>query len=580
MNKNILMVYPESPLTYWSFKYSLKFINKKAPMPPLGLLTVAALLPQEYNIRLVDMNVEPLLDKDIEWADIVFISAMIVQKKSFAEIVQRCNNAAVPVAAGGPYPSSSHASIHGVDYFILDEGEVTVPQFIRDYEAGTPGHIYRAEVKPDLSMSPVPRYDLINVNNYASMAIQYSRGCPFSCEFCDIIEMFGRKPRVKPVERFMAEMDSLHSKGYRGSVFIVDDNFIGNTGEVRVLLKAIALWQEKHSYPFTFYTESSINLAAEDEILDLMVRCCFSMVFLGIETPDENTLAAINKGQNVRFNIFDSIKKIQSRGIEVTSGFIVGFDTDTEDIFQRQVDFIQRAGIPMAMIGILTALPGTRLYRRLADEGRLLDESSGNNTNRFELNFVPVMDKARLVAGYKKVLREIYTPAKYFERTLTFLSRIPSKKMNSHRLEKGDLAAFAKSFFSQAFSRYGFRYLSFLLKAAIYYPRNFAMAVNIAVKGHHFFTTTRLTLASDELSSYAGKIIEKFETKLKDKIKQGSFVPAYINIHAEQSKRLIMMKYRHMALHVRGFTRAEYEEFTQRIDAIADSCRLMVPAAC
>ena len=568
MKKKILMVYPETPLTYWSFKYSLEFINKKASMPPLGLLTVAALLPDDYEIKLVDMNVESLSDKDIQWADIVFLSAMIVQKDGFNNVVHRCNLAGIPVAAGGPYPTSSYTSIHGVDYFILDEGEITIPQFIKDYEAGNPKHVYRAEEKPDLCLSPVPRYDLIDVNNYASMAIQYSRGCPFSCEFCDIIEMFGRKPRVKPVEGFIAEMDSLYNTGYRGSVFIVDDNFIGNIASVRILLIAVAQWQKDNLYPFTFYTESSINLATEEEILDLMVECCFKMVFLGIETPDEETLSAINKHQNLRVNVFESIKTIQEKGIEVTSGFIVGFDTDTDDIFDRQIEFIQRAGIPMAMIGILTALPGTKLFRRLESEGRLLDESSGNNTNKLELNFAPVMNKSKLIAGYRMVLREIYTPKKYFERTLTLMSRVPSNDCKVNRVDKGDLAAFAKSFFVQTFSRYGLNYLSFLLRAALKNPKNFALAVNIAVKGHHFFTITRITLASDELGSYAAHVIDRFKSKIDYRILRGDVIPSTVNKYASDAKRQIMRKYRHIALSVREFSGAEYEEFIARIDAI------------
>lgn len=570
MNKKILLVYPENPLTYWSFKYSLKFINKKASMPPLGLLTVAALLPPAYDLKLVDMNVQPLSDKDIQWADIVFVSAMIVQKDAFDKVVGRCIRAGVPVAAGGPYPTSSHSSISGVDYFILGEGEVTIPQFISDYEAGHPAHVYASDEKPDLSLSPVPRYDLIDVNNYASMAIQYSRGCPFSCEFCDIIEMFGRRPRVKPVDKFIAEMDAIRLTGYRGSVFIVDDNFIGNAASVRILLGEIAKWQKKYSFPFTFYTESSINLAGENEILELMVQCSFSMVFLGIETPDSNTLSAINKNQNLKVDVFESIRTIQTRGIEVTAGFIVGFDTDTDDIFDRQVEFIQRAGIPMSMIGILTALPGTKLYNRLKSEGRLLNESNGHNTNKFELNYVPVMEKSELFEGYKRVLKEIYTPGKYFKRTLTLLSRTPAAHSKSHRIEKGDIRALFKSFIAQTFSRYGISYISFLVRAAFLNPENFALAVNMAVKGHHFFTITRITLASDELALFSAKVIDKFRSKIDSKIKRGDIIARSVNRYARHAKREIMRKYRRMTIFVCKFPGAEYEEFITKIDAISE----------
>jgi radical SAM superfamily enzyme YgiQ (UPF0313 family) len=329
------------------------------------------------------------------------------------------------------------------------------------------------------------------------MALQYSRGCPFACEFCDIIEMFGRKPRLKSVEQFLKELECVHDTGYRGPVFIVDDNFIGHKSEVIKLLRGISKWQAERSFPFTFFTEASINLAAEKEILDLMADSGFNMVFMGIETPDEKTLTSINKRQNVQHNIFDSVKIIQERGIEVTSGFILGFDTDTEDIFDRQISFIQKAGIPMAMIGLMMALPGTQLFKRLEREGRILSESSGNNTNMLDLNFIPVMDKEKIAAGYKKVLKTIYSPEKYFERSLVLLSRIPNRVYKGRSMQKGDLMAFFKSLLFQSFSSYGFIYIRFLIRALIINPSNFSLAVNLAVKGYHFFKITKKTLASD-----------------------------------------------------------------------------------
>ncbi len=495
MKKKILMVYPEYPVTFWGLQYSLTFVNKKSLMPPLGLLTVAAMLPSDYEIKLIDMNVKKLHEEDIKQADMIFLSAMIIQKESFNEVVKECNRLNKPVIAGGPFPTSSYESIEGVDHFVLGEGENTIPKFIYDYENGMPEKIYRAEVKPEITITPIPRYDLIDVNDYESLPLQFSRGCPFSCEFCDIIEMFGRKPRLKSVEQFLNELECIFNIGYRGPVLIVDDNFIGNKNEVLKLLKGLKEWQESKSFPFNFFTESSVNLASETEILELMIDCGFSMVFLGLETPDENTLNAINKKQNVRYNLHESVRIIQDKGLEVSAGFILGFDTDREDIFERQINFIQKAGIPMAMIGIILVLPGTQLFKRLEKEGRILYESSGNNTNMLDLNFIPLMDKEKIVAGYKNILKNIYSPEKYFERSLTLLSRIPYRQYKGRRFQKSHLRAFFKSLLLQSFSRYGLIYIRFLLKTLMINWRNFPLAINLAIKGYHFFKLTDQTLA-------------------------------------------------------------------------------------
>jgi radical SAM superfamily enzyme YgiQ (UPF0313 family) len=465
--KNVLMIYPEIPSTYWSFKHSLPFIKKKSLMPPLGLMTVAAILPDTYRIRIIDMNVEALADSDILESDIVFISAMIVQKESFAKTVSRCKSLGKPVVAGGPYPTSSHESIEGVDYFILDEGEVTIPDFIRDFENGCARSVYRAAEKPDIQKTPVPRFDLIDTNNYANMAIQFSRGCPFDCEFCDIVEMFGHKPRVKSPKQFLRELDALYDTDFMGPVFIVDDNFIGNRREATVLLRELVAWQKEHNFPYNFFTEASINIAAENELLDLMVETGFNMVFIGIETPDSKTLSSISKGQNVRHNLLDSIIKIQEHGIEVSGGFIVGFDTDTDDIFERQIEFIQKSGIAMAMTGLLIALPGTRLYRRLEKEGRLERESNGNNTNQLELNFTPFMDKTKIFTGYTHIIKTVFSPKQYFKRAMNFYSRIPYSRPIGRKLAPYDLLALGRSLVRQSFSSYGWRYLRFLISALI-----------------------------------------------------------------------------------------------------------------
>jgi len=314
------MIYPEIPTTFWSFKYALPFIDCKSSMPPLGLLTVAALLPDDYEIKLIDMNVKVLEEADIINSDLIFISAMIIQKESFEKAVKLCKDLDKPVVAGGPYPTSSSEELKNVDYLVLNEAEITLPEFIRDYEKGEPKRIYTSDNKADITKTPLPRYDLLdNVNDYTYLALQFSRGCPFNCEFCDIIEMFGRKHRSKNIDQFINEIQCVYDTGYRGSLFIVDDNFIGNKNSVKKLLRKILEWQERHNFPFTLFTEASINLAHDDEIMDLMFLSGFSSVFIGIETPDENTLSVTQKEQNLRHDIFESIKKIQCHGLEVTT---------------------------------------------------------------------------------------------------------------------------------------------------------------------------------------------------------------------------------------------------------------------
>ncbi len=518
MKKKILMVYPESPSTFWSLKHTLKIVNKKALMPPLGLMTVAAMLPPDYEIKLVDLNVTGLRDEDILRADVVFISAMIIHKESFREVVIRCNRLNRPVAAGGPYPTSSYKSIEGVDYFLLGEGESVLNKFIHDFENGVPAKIYCSDTKPDIKKTPIPRFDIIDVQDYGSMPLQFSRGCPFNCEFCDIIEMFGRKPRLKSVTQFITELNTVYDSGFRGLIFIVDDNFIGHRGEVVKLLKAIRDWQSDRSYPFTFFTEASINLAADDEILELMADCAFTMVFIGIETPDVRTLVSVNKQQNVKHDLLDSVKAIQEKGIEVIAGFILGFDTDTDDIFDRQIEFIQRAGIPMAMIGIMLALPGTQLYRRLEKEGRILHETGGNNTNTFDINFIPVMEKEKIIEGYKKVLRTLYTPEKYFERSLVLISRVPDKVYKKRSIRSNDIKAFIKSLVRISLSRYCISYIRFLVKAFFINPKQFPLAVIVSINGYHFFKITKDTLLvsmEEETRSKCSKIIiaENYELR-------------------------------------------------------------------
>ena len=374
-----LLVYPYFPDTYWSFRHALKFEGKRSAFPPLGLLTVSSMLPASWERRLVDLNVTRLKNADIEWADIVLCTAMIVQKDSLEEVVRRCKARGKRVVVGGPYVSTSAEHLPAADHIFVGEAEATLPEFVRDLENGSARRIYQAPERPALSATPVPDFRLADVKRYSAMSVQYSRGCPFNCEFCDIIEIYGRVPRTKSNQQMLLELDALRATGWRGTVFIVDDNFIGNKRNVKRLLPDLAAWQERNGRPFDFLTEASVNLADDEGLLELMRRANFRRVFLGIETPVVESLKETQKTQNTRGDMLDSVKKIQGYGMEVMAGFIVGFDNDPEDIFERQINFIRESAIPLAMVGLLTALPDTQLWRRLKREGRLIAESSGEN---------------------------------------------------------------------------------------------------------------------------------------------------------------------------------------------------------
>ena len=426
----VLHVYPEFPTTYWSFKHALPLEGKQATFPPLGLLSISAMLPQAWDQRLVDMNIRPLKSADIEWADIVFASAMLVQKESLQRVVALCKDMGKRVAVGGPYVSTSAESLPAADHIFVGEAESTVPEFINDLERGQARHLYKADERPALSSTPTPNFRLADLKRYSAMCVQFSRGCPFQCEFCDIIEIYGRVPRTKTSEQLLTELDALLLAGWRGPVFIVDDNFIGNKRNVRRLMPELTHWAERQGYPFSFMTEASVNLAEDDDLLSDMQRAGFRRVFLGIETPVAETLKETLKGQNTRRDLLDSVKKIQSYSMEVMAGFIVGFDSDPEDIFDRQINFIRASAIPLAMVNMLSALPDTQLWRRLEREGRLLAEATGNNSD-CSLNFVPKMDAARLVAGYKSIMRSIYSPHEYYQRSLDCLNRLQQNNRES-----------------------------------------------------------------------------------------------------------------------------------------------------
>jgi radical SAM superfamily enzyme YgiQ (UPF0313 family) len=483
----VLLVNPETPSTFWSFRNALKFISKKSSEPPLGLLTIAAMLPADWEKKLIDMNVSCLEDTHIKWADYVFITGMNIQIDSFKNVVQRCSKSETPVIAGGPMCTTDHSEFGGVDHFILNEAEITLPQFLDDLQNGTPRYIYRTDKFPDISNTPVPQWDLLEKKKYASMSIQYSRGCPYNCEFCSITMLNGRRPRTKTKEQFLKEMESLYRSGWRGTVFIVDDNFIGNKKKLKsIILPALIDWSSSREYPFTFITEVSINLADDEELLRLMVKAGFDSAFIGIETPNIDSLSECGKFQNQGRDMIASVKKLQRHGLIVSGGFIVGFDNDPKNIFEQQIGFIQKSGIVTAMVGLLNAPQGTRLFQRLKSENRLLKKITGDNMDG-SINFIPKMNYKQLQDGYRNILDTIYSHKEYYERVKTFLKeyRMPSRK--SINITFRDLQALFKSLVILGMIEKGRRYFwKLIIFSLLKHPQKFALAITMAIYGFHF----------------------------------------------------------------------------------------------
>ena len=484
---NVLLVYPEHPVTFWSFTHALKFIGKKSNLPPLGILTVAAMLPQQWNLKLIDMNTKMLKDKDIKWADYVFISAMNIQRQSAQEVINRCKTLGVKTVAGGPLFSTEPEHYGDVDHLLLYEGEMCIPKFIEDLEKGSPQHIYSFEGYPELAQTPIPAWELVDMKKYALLSLQYSRGCPFHCDFCNVVSLFGHKPRTKSAGQIVEELDVIYRLGWRGSVFFVDDNFIGNKQKLKdEVLPAIIAWMRERDYPFDFFTEASINISDDPELMTLMVEAAFDCVFVGIETVDPDSLAECKKAQNTKRDLMECVKRIQEYGMQVQGGFILGFDNDKPSIFSKMSSFIQNSGIVTAMVGLLNAPRGTKLFERMQQEGRLLNDFSGSNT---DVNFKTKMDLSDLRDGYNSVVSSLYSPKNFYKRVKIYLENYrPSVRKRKFGFDDiRYLGAFFKACFLLGVKCKGRKEYWKLLGWSIRKKSEvFAAAVKFSIYGYHF----------------------------------------------------------------------------------------------
>jgi len=491
---NVLFIYPKFPDTFWSFKYALKFVHRKAANPPLGLLTVAAMLPNEFEMRLVDVNVDDLTDKDLSWADMAFIGGMAVQRNSARQIVTRCKEAGLKIVAGGPLFISEYDHFEDVDHFVLNEAELTLPPFLADLDKGCARHVYETTEFCDIRRTPVPMWELIDLKHYVSMSVQFSRGCPFNCEFCNVTALFGHRVRIKTAEHIIAELDGLYNLGWRGNVFFVDDNFIGNKGYLKThLLPALIQWQ-KGKKEIAFNTEASVNLADDEPLMEMMVKAGFDSVFIGIETPNEESLTECNKQQNKNRNLIESVKLMQRAGLQVQGGFIVGFDSDTPSIFQQQIEFIQKSGIVTAMVGLLNAPPGTRLYERMRKEGRLTGLITGDNVDG-TTNILPKMGLDTLREGYKSIMQHIYSPKPYYKRAKTFLREYKRPKVRTPLDFQRLLAVLRSSIRLGIFGKERFQYWKIMSWTLFRRPKMLPLTITLAIYGYHFRKICKLKIA-------------------------------------------------------------------------------------
>lgn len=486
----VLLIYPRFPQSFWSFERALALVDRKALLPPLGLVTVAAILPQEWEFKLVDRNIRSVTEAEWDWAELVLLSGMIVQKEDFAQQIREAKQRGKRVAIGGPYASSLPQEVKGfgADYLILGEGEVTLPMFVEALERGETSGTYTTDIKPDVTCTPIPRYDLLEMDAYDNMSVQFSRGCPFQCEFCDIIILYGRKPRTKTPAQFLAELERLYELGWRRSVFLVDDNFIGNKRNVKQLLQELKTWMIAHNYPFFLNTEASVDLAQDTELMELMVECNFNAVFLGIETPDTDSLTVTKKFQNTRNSLVDSVQTIMRYGLRVTAGFIIGFDGEKPGAGDRVIQFVEETAISLAMFSMLQALPGTALWHRLEKEGRLLDER-GNINQTTLMNFIPSRPIEDIAKEYIRGFWELYDPQRYLDRTYRqfMLMGEPRHKTSLRRPSWVVIRAMLIIFWRQGIVRKTrWKFWPYLFHMMIAKPSNWQHYLSICALGEHF----------------------------------------------------------------------------------------------
>lgn len=537
----VLPVYPEFPISFWSYRYALDLMRKNATMPPTGLATVAAMLPQEHFEleKIIDLNVEPLTDAQIKKSDIIFTSSMIVQKDSLEEIIDRAHHFGKKVVAGGPYPTSYAEDLEKFDnvHLVLGEAEDTLTPFVNDLFSGNAKRVYETSgKKPSITSTPVPRWDLLNLNKYFSMAIQYSRGCPYDCEFCDITKLYGKESRTKTPKQMINEFEALRRSGWRGPVFIVDDNFIGNKKNVREMLPVVKQWQKRNRFPFSFYTEASMELANPNhkDILEGMVDAGFDMVFMGIESVDPDVIKKMQKGQNLgKLNPYQKVEVIQRAGLEVTAGFIIGSDGEKPEVFENLFNFIQKSGIVVPMAGLLTALKGTDLYKRLKKEGRLREESTGNNTHHFGFNFKTELDENFLINNYGKLLKRLFKSEKFYERCRVLDSRRGEYHMQD-RLDRAGIGAFFRIMYQNLIRSPDKEFIKYMKEVALTRPSKLSEAVAYAVKLHHFKTMTDGTLDVREYNAHARELYETFREKVEQfKKKSGIKIDEILGLEME-----------------------------------------------
>ncbi len=595
----ILLIWPEFPAnTYWSFSEIMPMLGRKCLLPPLGLISIASMLPDDWNVRLADLNVNKLNPSDLDWADAVFISGMMVQDLSMREAIAKSRNAGKIVVAGGPHATSQFKELEGIDHLVAGEAEKIMDIFCRDLAAGKAKRVYARLAQPNqvrellahfgddsdvrldterpsMDLTPVPRYDLLPKNAYVQMAIQTSRGCPIGCEFCDIWRRFGKKPRYRSADRVRAELDAIYASGHRAGVFVVDDNFIGNKRHTRMLVKEMTKWQKEHDYPFWFLTEATLTLADDSELCETMRQAGFNMVFVGIETPAKESLAETGKAINFSRSTVERVAKLQSYGLEVTSGFIVGFDNDPPDIAKKMTDFINELGIPVAMTGLLTALPETDLYDRLKREGRIKHTSQGSNTYCFKTNFRTSRPESQVVNDYKTILKNIYSQdmRAYFKRCRVLRSRI-GKPANIGHTSFRDLLILGRYLLNLPVNLYSWNALKFMISTLFTKPWFFPGAISVSMQGYHFREITRKTIAVAEAEPFLDQLQTAFSKTWNQSVRAWLDHGENLVHGAMKRRRQILSSAEHHLARLSRSVRDEAENrFKSFVLEIESSCR-------